>query len=197
MHIVQGAYTDIERDFIDNEPPGLFPTDQSSVWGQVRSVYGAYLQTLADMLTKWYGNLDPATVSDDDLPEWEEMLNLPAGNTTLTTTARRANIIARFQRGPFTRTRRRLLVESFITPTFGTAISFDPTGVPFVSAGIPFFSGTSSLTGTYNIVENIPAFSYQVRILNTITVDTIGMTRELTRITPAGIAFTILSTATP
>jgi hypothetical protein len=193
----EGVYTDIEHDFIENEPPGLLPGGQDSTWGQIRSVYAAYLQVLADMMTKWYGNLDPSTVSSDDIPEWEYMLNLPQSNTTLSDTARRNNVVARFEVGPFTRTRRRQIVEAFITQTFGQAIVFTPDGIPFVSAGIPFYADIGSLTGTYNIVENIPAFSYQVRILNTVTVDQAGLTRELARITPAGIIFTILSTATP
>jgi hypothetical protein len=193
----EGVYTDIEHDFIENEPPGLFPGGQDSTWGQIRSVYAAYLQVLADMMTKWYGNLDPSTVTTDDLPEWEYMLNLPQSNTTLSDTARRNNVVARFEVGPFTRTRRAQIVESFITQTFGQAIMFKPEGIPFVSAGIPFYSGTTSLVGTYKIIENIPAFSYQVRIKNTITVDLAGLTRELARITPAGITFTVVSVATP
>ena len=193
----EGVYTDIEHDFIENEPPGLFPGGQDSTWGQIRATYAAELQAIADTLTKWYGNLDPATVSSDDIPEWEYMLHLPQSNMALSDAARRNNIVARYGVGPFTRTRRREIVESFITATFGAPIIFDPTGVPFVSAGIPFYSGSTSLIGTYNIVENIPAFSYQVRILNTIAVDTVGLTRELARITPAGIVFTVISTATP
>lgn len=187
----EGTYTDIERDFIENEPPGLLPGGQDSVWGQVRSTYAAYLQAIADTMTKWYGNLDPATVTTDDLPEWEYMLNLPQSNTALTDTARRNNVIARFGIGPFTHARREAIVQAFIAQTFGAAITFDPTGVPFVSAGTPFFSGVTNLYNTYYIIENIPGFSYEVRYLNTITLDSVGLLRELQRITPAGITLTL------
>lgn len=190
------TYGDIEHDLIENEPPGLFPMGQYSLWGQMRKLFADALQVLADQLTQWYLNLDPSTVDLDDIPEWEEMLGIPS-DATKDLTHRRAFIMSRFQRGPFTRTRRRLIVESFIIATFGQAIEFDPTGVPFVTGGIPFYSGSDSLVGTYNIVEDIPNFAYDVRILNTITVDEPGLTRELRRITPAGITFTITFTATP
>jgi hypothetical protein len=52
------------------------------------------------------------------------------------------------------------------------------------------------LTNTYTIVENIAGYSYDVRILNSITVDQVALIRELTRITPAGISFTITPVAT-
>lgn len=152
----EGAYTDIEHDFIENEPPGLFPSDQTSVWGQVRSVYAAYLQVIANLLDQYYDNLDPNTAGSEDLPEWEYLLNLPAGNSSLTDNIRRANILARFARGPFTRTRRRLIVESFITATFGDPIILSPSGVLLDPTGVPLFSGAGSLAGTYAIRENQP-----------------------------------------
>src|SRR3954470_12806391 len=184
------ARTDIEQLWTDLEPPGLFPPDQDSWWGQRRKIRADYLQTLADGFAQWYLNMNPNTVDATDMGAWEEMLALPAIGT-LTVEQRRSRVLSRWSRGPFTRARRRALVEAFITATFGTAIQFSPGGVAFDSAGTPMYSGTTSLAGTYNIVENIPAFSYDVRILNTITVDIPGLTRELTRITPDGITFTI------
>jgi hypothetical protein len=41
------------------------------------------------------------------------------------------------------------------------------------------------------------AFYYEVRILNTITIDEQGLRRELDRITPAGITYDITYTPTP
>jgi hypothetical protein len=191
------TYTDIEHDLIENEPPGLLPGDQHSVWGQVRKVYADYLQfNFADVLDQWYLNLDPRTVAPSDLPEWEYMLDV-AANEALSMEARQSFLVARREQGAFTRTRRRRLVEAFIVPTFGAATDFTADGIPFNAAGIPLYSGATSLAGTYNIVENVPNFSYDVRILNTITVDVPGLTRELKRITPSGISFTITSTATP
>jgi hypothetical protein len=191
------AYTDIERDLIDNEPPGLFPGDQISVWGQVRKVFADYMQyNLADVLNEWYMNLDPRTVGIGDVPEWEYMLDTPE-NSALSVERRRSFLASRREQGAFTRSRRRRLVESFITATFGPATDFTPDGLPFDASGITLYSGITSLAGTYNIVENVPNFSYDVRILNTITIDTAGLTRELKRITPSGITFTITPTATP
>lgn len=193
----EGQYGDIERDLIDNEPPGLFPGDQNSVWGQVRKVFADYMQyNLADVLGQWYMNLDPRTVADGDIPEWEYMLDTPA-NDALSIESRKSFLVARREQGAFTRSRRRRLVEAFITSTFGPATDFTPDGIPIDASGITLYSGATSLAGTYNIVENVTNFSYDVRILNTITIDTAGLTRELKRITPSGITFTITPTATP
>lgn len=189
----EGTYGDIEHDFIENEPPGLFPGDQRSVWGQVRATYAAHLQVISDLLTTWYGNLSPYTVMPGDIPEWEYMLDLPPSNMALTDAARMANIQSRFKRGAFTRTRRRQIVETFIAATFGIALEFDSGGFALVPAGLPMFSGSTSLDNTYVIVEDIPHFTYKVYVLNTISVDTVGLTRELVRITPAGITFTLSS----
>lgn len=193
----EGTYTDIEHDLIENEPPGLFPGDQNSNWGQTRKVFADYLQVLADKMGQWYTNLDPRTVDINDIGEWEDMVGVPRFAADRTLEQRRAFVMARFQRGPFTRTRRRLLVESFIAATFGVPIIFSTDGVAFTAGGVPFFSGADSLVGTYRIVEDIPNFHYDVRILDTITVDEPGLTRELDRITPAGISFTIISTPAP
>ena len=192
----EGTYGDIEHDFIENEPPGLFPTDQNSLWGQARKIFTDELQVVADKMAQWYLNLDPRTVHVDDMPEWEYMLNIP-DSTGKTDEARRAFILARRERGPFTRTRRRKIVESFITATFGVPIMFTPTGVPFTAGGIPFFSGEDSLVGTYTIIENIPAYSYEVRVLDSLDIDVVGLQRELDRITPAVYSFTITETPTP
>jgi len=151
----EGSYGAIEHDFIENEPPGLFPTDQNSYWGQSRKVFTDHLQALADKFNQWYANLDPATTNVDDMPEWEYMLGIPDG-TGKPTESRRSFIQARLERGPFTKTRRRKIVESFVVPTFGEAITFDAFGVPFTAGGIPFFSGVNSLVGAYSIVDNTP-----------------------------------------
>jgi hypothetical protein len=147
------AYTDIERDLIDNEPPGLFPGDQISVWGQVRKVYADYMQyNLADVLNEWYMNLDPRTVGIGDVPEWEYMLDTPE-NSALSIERRRSFLASRREQGAFTRSRRARLVESFITATFGPATDFTPDGLPFNASGIPLYSGVTSLAGTYSIRE--------------------------------------------
>lgn len=191
----EGAYSDVEHDFIENEPPGLFPQDQRSIWGQVRATYAAYLQVLANLLTDWYGNLDPATVGNSDLPEWEYMLDLPSGNLLLTDGKRRAAIQARFQRGPFTRTRRKAVVESFISVTFGDPSLFTSAGLS-LSPYITMYSGVTNVSSAYEIIEDIPNFAYTVYVLSSVGIDSVGLTRELGRITPAGISFTISQVST-
>lgn len=186
-------YTDLERLWIDLEPPGLFSTDQDSYWGQRRKVYADYLQALVDDLAAWYLNMDPNTVDDSDIDAWENMLGIPVAAPSNTLEQRRAFVLSRWSRGPFTRTRRQQIVEQFISATFGAAVKFTPDGVIFGGSGIPFFSGADDLSGTYAITEDIPNFHYTVSILDTIDVDVAGLTRELARVTPAGITFSVTS----
>jgi hypothetical protein len=87
-------------------------------------------------------------------------------------------------------------VENYIGATFGTPVSFSPTGIPMSASGVPLYSGATSVTAAYKIIEDIPNFTYTVRILNTITVSS-GLQRELARITPAGITFSIVYVAVP
>lgn len=189
----EGTYGEIERDLIDNEPPGLFPGDQNSYWGQVRKVFADYLQVLADKTEQWYANLDPSTVDENDIHNWENMLGVPTNpGTGATLQQRRTFIQFRLGKGPFTRTRRQLIVEMFIAATFGEALSLTSNGLSLTAGGLSFSSGSTDFTGTYVIVEDIPNFSYQVRILDTIAPDMLGLTRELERITPAGIDFEVV-----
>lgn len=187
----EGTYSDIERDFIDNELPGLFPQSQDSVWGQMRKLFAGDLQSLSDLLTQWYLNQDPSTVDINDIGNWEAELGIPYNAANRTLQQRQSFVQSRRQRGAFTRTRRRLLVESFISATFGAPITFTSDGLAFDSGGMPFYAETVDLSTAYRIVENIPAFSYDVRILNTIAIDQPGLQRELERITPAHLTFTI------
>lgn len=193
---IEGSYGDLEHDLIENEPPVLFPIGQDSLWGQMRKIRADYLQDVVDQLSTWYDNLDPETCDDVDIASWEALYSIPI-DTTKALLARQNFVISRRTRGAFTRTRRRLIVEAFIAATFGQAIQFSSLGVPFVDDGIPFFSGIFDFDGVYNIVEDIPAFTYDVRILTGTDVDEVGLARELARITPAGITFTITDTDTP
>jgi hypothetical protein len=182
--------TDIESHLIDAEPGGLFPIGQDSIFGQMRRVRADAIQVLADQLRQWYLNLDPATVDNIDMAMWEQLLGIPTSNVRAIE-ARRAFIVSRRIRGPFTRTRRRVIVEAFILATFGAAPRFSDDGIPLTSAGLPLYADITSLAGSYLIVENIPGFTYTVYIKNPITVDATGLTRELARITPEPITFTI------
>lgn len=189
--------TDIERDLIDNEPPGVFPENQDSYWGQFRKVIADWMQANGvDLFTRWYNNLDPRIVDENDIDEWEHMTGTPAAPAGFTIEQRRPRVQLRLYRGPFTRAQRAKIVESFIIATFGPALSFGTEGIT-LGSGVSLFSGATSLAGTYNIVEDVGNFSYDVRILDTIVVDEVGLRRELDRITPGHFSYTITYTATP
>jgi hypothetical protein len=150
------TYGEIERDWIDNEPPGLFPMDQDSLWGSARHVLARYLEdNMGDKLDQWWRNLDPSTVDATDMAAYEEELGIPVV-TTKALEARRAFLLARLKRGPFTKTRRREVIESFINATLGASTAFGPSGIPFDSGGIPMLSGQTSLAGLYSVRDNGP-----------------------------------------
>lgn len=187
-------YGEVEIDLIDFEPPGLFPTNQDSVWGQVRKVYADYMQeNFVDVLAQWYVNLDPNTVNAADMDEWEYMLGIPNG-AGLALERRRAFVLARMEVGPFTYSRRERLVELMISLTFGQAAELTLDGLSLDGAGVPLYSGLTDLAGTYRIYEDVPNYSYQLVVLNSIPVE--GLDRELRRITPAGITLTVDNTVT-
>jgi len=183
----EGQYTEAELRWIEDEPAGLLPSDQTSLWGQARKVFADYIQgNLLDELTRIVANMDPSTCDEDGIENWEIELGIPVDKSK-SLAARRAFVQARRQKGAFTRTRRRLIVESFILATQGDPITFGTFGVPFTDDGIPFYAGEFDLDGTYEIIEDVPNFTYDVRILNTIAVDEAGLHRELYRVTPAPI----------
>lgn len=193
----ESTYSEMERSWIENEPPYLFPGDQTSLWGQARKVFADYLQeNISNKLDQIYNMLDPSVADSNGITLWEIMLGIPV-DTNKSLELRRAFVQSRRQRGPFTRTRRRAIVEAFIAATFGPAVAITSSGIPLEAGGVALYSGEDSLVGTYNIIEDIPNFSYEVRILDTVTVNEDGLTRELERITTAPITFTIVFTATP
>lgn len=186
----EGLYTEAEKHFIESSPDGLWPDNQDSVFGQVRKCFTDILQEQIDEITILNEEIFvPTSLNYLSLREEEYGLTVaPSGASDAT---RRARILGRVRHGLFTRTRVRQVIEDFITATFGEAVSFTTGGVSLSAAGVQLFSGVNSLTGTYNIVENIPNFSYAVYIRSDIGIDLNALTRELTRITPAHISFTI------
>jgi hypothetical protein len=184
---------DVELDLAENEPPGLLPTDQTSYWGVLRAVFAAEIQVLADQMAQWYLNLDPRTVDEDDMPEWEYEVGLPVNPAGRGLEQRRSAVISRRWRGPFTRTRRAQVVESFIGVVLGIPpLIFTEDGLIFTDDGLEFGTdAVGDLETLYAIVEDIPDFSYIVYILDDVDEDTDGLVRELTRITPSGITFTV------
>jgi hypothetical protein len=145
----QGDVSDIERDFIDNEPPGLFNQGQDSLWGQVRKVFADYLQVVADQLGTWYYNLDPNTVDETDVASWEETYGIPIDNAK-DIASRRALLGIRFEKGAFTRDRRDRIVQWFIdsgSNSNAIPIQLTPGGVPFDGGGLALSPEPASVAG--------------------------------------------------
>lgn len=191
------TYSDIERNLIENEPPGMFPEDQNSYWGQMRKVFADYLQANAvDLFTAWYNNLDPRNVDANDIAEWEQRVGVPGDRSGLTLVARRTFVQNRLVVGGFSRKLINQIIEGFITATFGTSTSFDPTGISIDAGGITLFSGVTGDPKTmYRVYFDYMNRTYYVRILNTLGEDLSGLTRELKRITPAGWTLNISEVA--
>lgn len=188
--------TDAEFDFLENSPPGLFPENQNSNFGFKRKLWTDRVQELSEQQMTIYNErfVDSST---QFLDEWEYMLALPVNPTSRTLAQRRQDALGRLARGPFTRARRAAIVEKFIYATFGDPISITSDGVPITSAGVPLYTETADISTLYRIVEDIPNFTYQVRLKNTLSPDMVGLTRELLRVTTAGISFTIVLVAIP
>lgn len=191
----EGSFTDIELDMMTNEPPGLFPENQDSYWGTVRKVLADYLQAeIFDKLDQWYLNHDPRTVDADDIDEWEYMTGAPH-MTAKSLADRRATVTSRMAYGAFTRTARDNIVKSYVAfGSTGPPTAFTPAGVPLTPAGVTLYpSASGSLS--YTITENVEDFSYDVEITGPLGFlpDLAALARDLLRITPAGIRFTINS----
>jgi hypothetical protein len=89
-----------------------------------------------------------------------------------------------------TRTLRGTANEAFVRLENSTAVA----GTSVYIDGAQVEAG--SVATDYSDQAETP-FAYEVRILNTLGVDVAGLTRELTRVTPAGISFTITQTPSP
>jgi hypothetical protein len=148
--------TDLERSFYENEPPGLFPQNQDSYWGQLRKVLSDKLQEIADKLATFYLNQSAKTVDANDISEWETMLGIPVAGTGASLAARRTFVVARLERGPFTKTRVKSMVEFFIASTMGTSLSLTADGLSLDAAGLSLLDELTSLAGLYSIRYNGP-----------------------------------------
>jgi len=191
----ESTYSDTELDWIGNEPAGRFPLDQSSYWGQARKVFADYLQAnIVDRLDSFEMARQIATCPADEIHNWEIMLGLPVRESA-PLPFRRALVKMRAYRGPFTRTQRANVVEGFIGLTFGAELEFTPSGIPFPSAdaGMEFHVAPASLTTLYDVVEDVPNFTYNVKLDVSLdgNIDEASLIRELERLTTAPITFTI------
>lgn len=190
------APTEAELVYIDEQPPGIFPDNPDSNFGIRRRIFTNQIQQVADQTTMLYNERFVVT-SDELLDHHEFQMGLPVSPAGKTLAQRRAEAAARYTFGAFTRTKRREVVEKYITATFGSAPQLTPAGIALSPGGVPLYGDANDLTGLYAIVEDIEDFSYEVRIKNTITPDEDALRRELDRITPAHISYTISYVAIP
>lgn len=187
--------SDAEANFLDESPPGFFPENQDSNVGLLRKLFSDKTQEAADQLTTIYSELFVESAVTF-LEDWEYELGLPVAPAGLQTLDRRTRLLGRVRKGPFTRTRRAKIVEEYIQATFGATLTFGPSGLT-IGAGLTLHDESGDVASLYDITENISGFSYTVTIDTSITVDLAGLTRELDRITPAHINYSIVSAAVP
>jgi len=189
----EGTYTAAERRFISNQPPGLWPENQDSVFGQLRRVLTDQIQVNRDKIDVLGQELFVQTAFLY-LALWEEQLGAAIKPLGKTDAQRRAILLARNKYGAFTRTQRDSMIADFVNTTFGQPAAFTLLGIPFTAGGIPFYGPFADAYTLFRVYENPAAYSYEVFIKNTNTPDIGALTRELARVTPAGISFTIDNT---
>lgn len=189
----EGIYSDVERVFIENSPPRMWPDNQNSNFGQIRKVICDIFQECVDEINHLSDESYIPTASEY-LSVWEDIVRVPIAPSGKTDIQRRAIILPRLQYGPFTKARVRQIIEGFIEATFGPAISFTPAGVDLPAGGVPLYSGAFSLVGSYRVYYDPRVFAYAVWLKSSTTPDIASLTKELLRVTPAGIAVTIDNT---
>jgi hypothetical protein len=180
--------SDAEFAFMQEEPPGFFPENQDSNFGFViRKMWSDQLQQSIDQQQLLYGErfIDTST---EFLDEWEKDVGLPPGRN-LTVTQRRALVKSRLRKTAFTRTMRRQIVEDFLTTIYMQPIQLLPPGVPLVADGVPIGAEPGAVSDLYSITEIVEQFHYVVGLAPTVSIDEVLLTRELNRVTPAGISF--------
>lgn len=189
----EGVYTDLEKLFIAEQPQNLWPTNQNSNFGLIRSIICAQAQKVVDKLTELYNELFIDT-ANGYLSVWENELNVPLG-TGFSTEHRRSVLASHRQIAPFTKTRRRIAVERFIQDTFGSAIQLTPAGVSMTVGGVPLQSDPADVTTLYRIYEDVRNFTWRVLISTSTTPDMVGLLRELKHINPAGLTLILSQVA--
>jgi hypothetical protein len=188
----EGTYTDIERLFIAEEPPGLLPSNQNSNWGLFRRVISDELQEAVDELSALFSEsfIDTASAY---LSDWEVQMGLPI-STNQTDAHRRSVLKSRRTRAPFTRSRIAALIESYVGDTFGAPTEFGAGGIGLSAGGTTLYGESAAVGTLYRVYEDIRNFAYAVWIKNTVTPDIASLTRELKWITPAHITMTLDNT---
>lgn len=186
----EGVPTDMEQVFISEQPANLFPVNQNSNFGTLRKIVTDELQAAIDNLL-FLSDETFIKTSTEYLGLWETEMGLPKNLLGMSTALRRTFLLNRRSIAPFTRTRRRLLVELFIIETFGSVVQFTVDGIPLDAGGIPLFDDPGDVSALYSITENITNFSYQVWVDSGQDIDQNGLERELGWITPSWISWSI------
>lgn len=184
-------FTEAEFNFMEESPPGLFPDNQNSNFGYIiRKLFSDKMQQAINQIEGLYTE---RFVSNSTLylKQWEVDYDLPIAPVGKTITQRRSMVLSRIQIGPFSRDRVKGAIEAYISATFGTPISLTPEGVAMAAGGVALFGEVAPMGTLYRVYENIRNFTYEVWIKNTVLPDTVGLSRELLRITPGGIQFTV------
>lgn len=189
---VPTSYSEIELAYIEEEPPGLWPSNQDSNFGIHRKVFCDELTIVADQLDVILSEFFIST-STEFLANHEDELGLPINPAGRTLEERRGIALSRMKRGPFTHSLIASIVKSYISVTFGPSIIFNTLGVP-IGSGIPLFSPTGDVSQLFRVYFDIQNFTYEVRISADAAIDTESLTRELDRITPSAITYSIVST---
>lgn len=181
----EGVYSASEMAFVNDQPPELFPENQDSNFGLKRKLWTDRGQEAIAQINTIWNELFVKT-SSLYLDEWERQLGLPMSPPGITLGNRRARVLARVMRGPFTKTRLWFILDTFLEPALGgDAIQLVPQGVAFDPGGLPLYSGVAVIESVYRIYENPSTFTYEVWLRSEVTPDA-QLEYELRRITPAG-----------
>jgi hypothetical protein len=184
-------FSEIEKVIIDESPVGLWPENQNSNFGVLRKIISDRIQETADDSNELYNESFVGTASAH-LSRWESQYGIPF-NTGKTVEQRRAEVLGRVRKSPFTRSRVESLIEAYLQATFGSSPQLTPEGIPMSPGGVPLFADFAEVKTLYRVYWWPEDFSYQVWIVNTATPQA-GLLRELQRITPGGITITLDNT---
>jgi len=183
-----GEYSDLERLFIAEQPRFLWPENQETNFGALRKTLTDVPQLAVDQLLGLSLEMFVATASGY-LTLWEEQVGLPR-NPNGEIGLRRATILERTRKTPFTRERRRNIVERYLQGQLGESVALTPDGVALTTEGLELFTGVlGDVTLLYFILEIIEDYRYIVFFDVAATPDLVALERELEFFTPAGITF--------
>lgn len=191
----EGQYSEMERLFAE-EQPNIFPVNQNSNFGAVRKVITDPLQEVYETIKELSLEMF-ITSAEGYVGLWERDLGLPPNSSTLTLEQRKARLLNRLRKQPFTRARRKEVIDNYIVSIIGNSIQLTPSGVPLTADGVPLFSDpVAPGVDPYTITENVENFSYTVTFNEALDINILDVSRDLASITPAGINFTFGTSGT-